>query len=75
MAAATVCSSAFYQAPTAPPGQTVTFCAVDTFGNHTTVLETCCTENHGTISSSTSGCNLYCDLDGAALNSTQSCME
>jgi hypothetical protein len=71
----TACSSAVYQAPTAAPGQTLSFCIVDTFGNHTTVLKSCCSANHGTISTAANGCNVYCDLDGAQLDSTQSCME
>jgi hypothetical protein len=71
----TACTSAAFQAPTAAPGQIIMFCAADTFGNHSTVLRSCCDENNGTLSSSASGCNLYCDVSMAQFNSTQSCME
>lgn len=74
-APATACSSAVFQVPTLSPGQSITYCAVDTFGNHTEVLQSCCSQNNGKITTSGDGCNVFCDITAAILDSTQSCLE
>ena len=72
---ATPCASALYEVPTALLAQNLTYCASDIFGNHTSILTTCCDDNNGSITSSTDGCNLYCAIDRPALNSTASCIK
>jgi len=70
---AAACTPSAYQIPSAPPGKTITFCIVDTFGNHTDVLKSCCKDSSGTITTSTDGCNVYCTIDNPLLNSTMAC--
>lgn len=69
----TTCLPNKYEIPNALPGQTVTFCAVDTFSNHMQVLNTCCASSNGTISTSKDGCNIFCAVNAPLLNATQAC--
>jgi len=74
LARTAVCTPGTYQFPDAPPGQSVTFCAVSISGNRTAVLQTCCKETRGTITNSTDGCSVYC-ITGSLRNDTEACLE
>jgi hypothetical protein len=71
----TACTSAAFQAPTVASFafQTITYCSVDTFDNHTAVATSCCSSSNGTISNSTDGCNVFCEVNAPLLDTLETC--
>jgi hypothetical protein len=77
IASASIMSSCAPGVPnlTPPSLGTIVYCGVPVAGNHTAVLQLCCSGSSGNFTVSPDGCYNYCVVTQPQLNVTQACVD